>query len=101
MKDDILSIVVKFLDVAPENLQDHKTFHDLGIDSIDFVEIVVEIEEKFGVPVLQEMQERRLQLENLGQVVALAEELIMRHRAEEAVKPAEVATSVEAPPSDR
>ncbi|CCG07735.1 acyl carrier protein [Pararhodospirillum photometricum] len=80
MKNEILSLIADFLEVKPEELQDYKTLEDLDIDSLDFVEIMFEIEEKYDAPVLSHMQRCRDQLHTLGDVLSMTEELILQHR---------------------
>lgn len=80
MKSEILAIVADFLEVEPEDLQEYKTLEDLNIDSLDFVEIMFEIEERFDAPVIFEMQKRRTEIQNVGEVLRLTEALILKHR---------------------
>ncbi len=58
-KDDIIEIVNEFLidefEIEQESLNpDAKLVDDLGIESLDFVDIVVIIENKFGFKVKRE-----------------------------------------------
>ncbi|MHB8268699.1 acyl carrier protein [Bradyrhizobium sp.] len=80
MKSEIIAIIADFLGVPPEQLDDHKTMEDLNIDSLDFFEIAFEIEEKFDAPVISELQRRRDQIHNLGDILRLTEELIVKYR---------------------
>jgi acyl carrier protein len=86
MKSEIIAIISDFLDVAPEQLDEYKTLEDLNIDSLDFVEIMFEIEEKFNVSIISEMQRRRDQIHNLGDVLRLIQELIVKQKEAEPVK---------------
>jgi acyl carrier protein len=86
MKSEIIAIIADFLEVPPEQLDDHKTLEDLNIDSLDFAEITFEIEEKFDVPVISELQRHRDQIHNLGDILRLTEELIVKHRESKPVK---------------
>lgn len=79
MKDDIINIIAEYLDVPPNELDEYKTLEDLNIDSLDLVEIMFEIEEKFEVSVIFEMQEHKNELRNLGDMLRLTEELIVKH----------------------
>lgn len=96
MKSDLLAIMAEFMEVDPEELQDYKTLEDLNIDSLDFVEIMFEIEEKYDAPVIFEMQKKRTELQNLGEVLRLTEELIRKHREP---KPAAVSPKSVSPES--
>lgn len=80
MKSEIISIISDYLDIPAEDLEDYKTFEDLSIDSLDFVEILFEIEEKLGAPIIFEMQDHKNEIRNLGDAVRLIEEQIVKHR---------------------
>jgi acyl carrier protein len=80
MKSEIIAIIADFLEVPPEQLDEAKTLEDLKIDSLDFAEITFEIEEKYDVPVISELQRHRDQIHNLGDVLRITEQLIAKHR---------------------
>lgn len=80
MKEEIMSIIADYLDIPVEQLEEHNTFEDLNIDSLDFVEIMFEIEEKLDAPIIFEMQDHKDEIHNLGDVVRLIEEKIVKHR---------------------
>jgi acyl carrier protein len=80
MKEELLKIIAEYLDTSPDELQDTKTLIDLQIDSLDFVEIMFEIEEKFDVSIMFEMQEHKNELGNLGDVLRLLEREILKNR---------------------
>jgi acyl carrier protein len=86
MKSEIIAIIAEFLDVAPKQLDEYKTLEDINIDSIDFLEIMFEIEEKFDAPIIDEMQRRKEQIHNLGDFLGLTEELILKHKESESIK---------------
>lgn len=50
----VKEIVSGNLDIAPEDITEDSTFESLGIDSLDMVELIVDLEEKcdleFGEP---------------------------------------------------
>mgnify|MGYP000589024105 CR=1 FL=1 len=52
--DTVKEILQENLDIEPENVTEDSTFKSLGIDSLDMVELICEIEEKcdvdFGEP---------------------------------------------------
>ena len=52
--DTVKEILQENLDIEPENVTEDSTFESLGIDSLDMVELICEIEEKcdveFGEP---------------------------------------------------
>ena len=80
MKSEIIAIIPDFLELPPEQLEDYKTIEDLNIDSLDFYEIAFEIEEKFDAPVISGSQASPGSDLNLGDVLRLTEELILKHR---------------------
>lgn len=86
MKQEIIGIIAAYLDVPPDELADYKALDDLNIDSLDFAEIMFEIEEKFDVEIAFEMQGHKNELANLGDVLRLIEALIVQQKAS---KPAE------------
>jgi acyl carrier protein len=86
MKEDIINIISDYLDIPADELEEHKTFEDLNIDSLDFVEIMFEIEEKYDASLIFEMQERKDEIHNLGDVLRLIEEQIVKHRASQPVE---------------
>ncbi|GAB3119859.1 acyl carrier protein [Novispirillum itersonii] len=100
MKSELLAIMAEFLEVDPEELQDYKTLEDLNIDSLDFVEIMFEVEEKYDAPVIFEMQKKRTQIQNLGEVLRLTEELILKHRDQTAASASPDARTGSAAPAD-
>ena len=68
--DTVKEILQENLDIDPENVNEESTFESLGIDSLDMVELICEIEEKcdieFGEPE---------GLESVGQLVAYIDSL--------------------------
>lgn len=47
--DTIKDILQENLDIAPENVDEDSTFESLGIDSLDMVELICELEERLDV----------------------------------------------------
>lgn len=47
--DTIRSILENNLDIDPANVTEDATFDSLGIDSLDMVELICEIEDEFDV----------------------------------------------------
>ena len=52
--DTVKEVLESNLDIDPENVTEDATFEDLGIDSLDMVELISEIEDRceveFGEP---------------------------------------------------
>ena len=47
--DTIKDILQENLDIAPENVYEDSTFESLGVDSLDMVELICELEERLDV----------------------------------------------------
>lgn len=47
--EQIREVICEQLEVSPEEVQLETTFEELGADSLDLFQVVIEIEEKFGV----------------------------------------------------
>lgn len=87
MKDEIIAVVADHLDIDPAELSESRTLEDLQIDSLDFVEIMFEVEETFDAPLISEIQEHRDQIHNFGDMLRITEDLIRQHRSAEPASP--------------
>lgn len=47
--DTIRSILQDNLDIAPEKVDEDSTFDSLGIDSLDMVELICDLEDELGI----------------------------------------------------
>ena len=47
--DTIKDILQENLDIAPENVDEDSTFESLGVDSLDMVKLICELEERLDV----------------------------------------------------
>ena len=47
--DTVKEVLESNLDIDPENVAEDATFEDLGIDSLDMVELICDLEEKCSV----------------------------------------------------
>ena len=47
--DTVKELLESNLDIDPENVTEDATFEDLGIDSLDMVELICDLEEKCSV----------------------------------------------------
>lgn len=47
--DTVKEVLESNLDIDPENVTEDATFDDLGIDSLDMVELICDLEEKCNV----------------------------------------------------
>jgi acyl carrier protein len=51
LNDRVKQVISKSLKIPVEQLGDSSTFEDLGADSIDVIELVFELEEKFDIDI--------------------------------------------------
>lgn len=59
IKQKVFELVSKQLGVDIEKISDDTSFtNDLGADSLDLVELVMELEEKFGIKIPEEMSDK-------------------------------------------
>jgi len=72
IRDKIIEIVTKKLSIDRETVIKSHSFEDLGADSLDMVEIVMKLEEEFGIEINDDDAEK---LTSLGQVVEYIEGL--------------------------
>ena len=49
MYDKLVSYAVKQLELSPEDITPESTFESLGIDSLDIVEMIMDLETELGV----------------------------------------------------
>jgi len=69
--DDVRNIIVEQLHVPPEKVNmEAKFIEDLGADSLDTVELIMALEEKFS---LQIPEEEAQKLDTVGKAVAYLE----------------------------
>jgi acyl carrier protein len=69
--DDVRNIIVEQLHVPPEKVNlEAKFIEDLGADSLDTVELIMALEEKFG---LQIPEEEAQKLDTVGKAVTYLE----------------------------
>jgi len=72
--DKVKAIIADQLMVDPEEVQDESSFvEDLGADSLDTVELIMEFEDEFGVEISDEDAEK---ISTVGEAVAYLEKLM-------------------------
>lgn len=47
--EEIREVICEQLEVAPEEVKLETTFEELGADSLDLFQVVIEIEDKYGI----------------------------------------------------
>lgn len=71
MRDQIIAVLSKQLRIAPEEITDTSNIiDDLGADSLDLVEILMELENELNITI---SDEEALKLKTVGDVVAFLE----------------------------
>jgi acyl carrier protein len=70
--DKVISIIVEKLDIDPFVIQMTSTLQDLGVDSLDMVEIIMKIEEEFNIEINDEVVEK---MHNVQDVISYVHEL--------------------------
>jgi acyl carrier protein len=79
---DVKEIIVEQLGVDPAQVTDDASFvDDLGADSLDTVELVMALEEKFGLEIPDEEAEK---ITTVGQAIKYIEEKTAGKESEEA-----------------
>ncbi len=70
--DDVKEVVVEQLNVNPDEVKmESKFVEDLGADSLDVVELVMALEEKFGIEIPDDQAEN---IQTVGDAVKYIEE---------------------------
>lgn len=70
--EKISRIVADNTDISPESISPETTLNELGLDSIDLVDLVMEIEEAFSVTIPDEEFEG---IKSVSDIVALIENI--------------------------
>ena len=58
MYDKLVAYAAKQLDLNPEDITPESTFESLGIDSLDIVEMIMDLESELGVEL--EMEDQKI-----------------------------------------
>ena len=58
MYDKLVSYAVKQLDLSPDDIHPDSTFESLGIDSLDVVEMIMDLETELGIEL--EMEDQKI-----------------------------------------
>jgi acyl carrier protein len=56
-KDKVISIIASELGRKSAEIQEDSTFNDIGADSLDMVEVIMKLEEQFGIEIKDEEAE--------------------------------------------
>lgn len=63
--DKIVTLITQELKVDAARLHEHATFQELGADSLDMVQIIMKLEEIFGVEINDEDAEKMKTLDDV------------------------------------
>lgn len=69
----IQSILIEEFKLSPDRLRPEATLADLGIDSLDLVDLIFQIEDRFGLKIMDDVPRS---LATLGDVAAYIDELL-------------------------
>jgi acyl carrier protein len=79
ISDKIRAIICDQLMVDPEEVTDESSFvEDLGADSLDTVELIMEFEDEFGIEISDEQAE---QISTVGEAIVYLEKLLANKNA--------------------
>jgi acyl carrier protein len=81
LEEEVLVVLSDYLGVPVSDLKPEKSLEDLGADSLDFAEILFEIEEKFDVKSPLDLPELRQKIQSVGDVLRLTGELVAAKQA--------------------
>ena len=71
----VISIIAQKLNVDTAVVHEQSTLQDIGADSLDMVEIIMKIEEEFGIEINDEAAEN---LHNIGDVIKYVHQLRLK-----------------------
>ncbi len=76
VEEDIFDIVADKADVERDKLKRDARLDELEIESLDVVEIIFAIEEKFDIHIPYNANDQEMEFETLGQVVDAVQKVI-------------------------
>lgn len=77
---EIIRMIADYKDLPPDTVTPERTFEELGIDSLDAIDIIYEVEDKFQVEISQDelnMQE----LQRVGDIAALVQRVVAEQQS--------------------
>ena len=81
LEEEVLTVLSDYLGLPVSDLKPEKSLEELGADSLDFAEILFEIEEKFDVKSPLDLPELRQKIQSVGDVLRLTVELVAAKQA--------------------
>lgn len=71
-KDKFLQIIASSHELVPDNIKHSNSFEELELDSLDFIECVMAIEEEFNIFIEDDTLEKVSTVEDLAKLVQVA-----------------------------
>ena len=62
-------IISNYLDIDPKSITEESSFKDMEVDSLDMVEIMMEIEDAFGITI-----DETAEIQTVGDIIKLIQE---------------------------
>jgi acyl carrier protein len=81
LEEEVLTVLSDYLGVPASELKPEKSLEELGADSLDFAEILFEIEDKFEIKSPLELPELRAKIHSVGDVLRLTADLVATKKA--------------------
>jgi len=81
LEEEVLAVLSDYLGRPASELKPEKSLEELGADSLDFAEILFEIEEKFDIKSPLDLPELRAQIRSVGDVLRLTADLVAAKNA--------------------
>lgn len=73
IKEQVITVIAEKLSIDSSKITEESTLAQLGADSLDLVEIIMRLEEKFDIEIDDEQAEK---LHNVGQVIDYIQSLV-------------------------
>ena len=70
VKQKVVLVIKKHLSVEEKSIISAKSFEDLGADSLDMVEIIMSLEEKFNIEISDDDAEKFTSIDNAVDLIA-------------------------------
>jgi acyl carrier protein len=72
---EIVKVIAEYKDLDPSEITAERSFEDLGIDSLDAIDILYEVEDKFKIDVPQEALDFET-MRTVGDILSVVETVL-------------------------
>jgi len=72
---EIVKVIADYKDLEPSDVTAERSFEDLGIDSLDAIDILYEVEDKFGIDVPQDALDLET-MRTVGDILNVVEQVL-------------------------